>query len=187
MLFRSLRTIMTQLHGLGQSFYSDRPEIDRPPLINRLMIQGLLSFTAGNTHRLLQSAIESCQIQNRIPEWKALLESCINSERIHGVPTTPMTFKSHPANQVSLFNNMFSPVEHPNFAPFLPVQQPVMPSFDPTWQPNACIQTAHMPTNHSAMFGPRFHNQPVRPPFFNHRLAHNNLPVQMHEIGRAHV
>ena len=77
----SIRNVAAKLHGMVAAFYSNKPEAEKEPLINRLMIQGLIHFTTGTTNAKLISALEFAQINNETPNWNSLLDSVANSER----------------------------------------------------------------------------------------------------------
>ena len=78
----NIRNVAAKLHGMVSAFYSNKPEAEREPLINRLMIQGLTHFTTGTTNAKLISALEFAQINNETPNWNSLLDSVANSEQI---------------------------------------------------------------------------------------------------------
>ena len=159
MLFRS---VMAKLHGMVSAFYSNKPEAERDPLINRLMIQGLTQFTVGTTNAKLLSALEFAQVNNETPQWKSLLDSVANSERVHGMPNVLLQFKTLQAPIVSFFNTVTPTVQHESQYSIDPVPATANPFPDRAYQP----YPVHIPTLQ--------------------RKALNRFPPQP-QIGRAHV
>jgi len=152
----NIRAPMAQLQGLAQAYYSDKPENDRPALINRLMIKGLYSFTTGVTQQELKHSLDRYQMQGKDPDWLTLLEATVNSERNTGPPQNILRFQQINTSSTSLFTTTFSPVDMPvYFQPqpidYLPLTmnnpyhppghhfEPVKPYY-PSTQPNPAIR-----------------------------------------------
>jgi len=109
----NIRAPMAQLQGLAQAYYSDKPENDRPALINRLMIKGLYSFTTGVTQQELKHSLDRYQVQGKYPDWLTLLEATVDSERNTGPPQNVLFFQQINTSSTSLFTTTFSLVEMP--------------------------------------------------------------------------
>jgi hypothetical protein len=131
----NLRTIMAQLHGMTVALYSNKSIDEQKALINRLMITGLINFTAGPTRQALIATIENNQINNKTPDWKILIESVISSERVHGMPQVNLSFKATVPQATSLFNTMLLPVDSPAINPYSPVEYGIHP-VNPIYNPN---------------------------------------------------
>jgi hypothetical protein len=122
----SLKSMVGHIQGLALALYQDRPQRDQELLVNRLIINGLLSFTTGSTNTSLTQTITSLQIRNQIPQWKQLLDACVKSERLNGAPTIPLQFKPPPKNVVNLYHSTNQPVEPDPLYEIVPVQPPLI-------------------------------------------------------------
>ena len=162
----NIRNVAAKLHGMVSAFYSNKPEAEREPLINRLMIQGLTHFTTGTTNAKLISALEFAQVNNETPNWNSLLDSVANSERVSGMPTVALQFKTAQTPVVSFFNT-------------------VAPSVD--YEPHFRIDSV------SKSVGPNPHNDFIPhavyiPAYQRRRFAYQaQQPNPPPQIGRAHV
>jgi hypothetical protein len=155
------------IQGLALALYQDRPQREQELLVNRLIINGLLSFTTGSTNTSLTQTITSLQIRNQIPQWKQLLDACVKSERLNGAPTMPLQFKPPPKNVVNLYHSTNQPVEPDPLYEIVPVQPPLLLEQD-SYQPSEKrygykkLTPVHEPR---PTVGPRRNN---------HRQLHNN-------------
>jgi len=128
--YGNLKTVLAQLQGAAQAYYHDRPLEERNSSINRLMIQGLVSFTAGPTNKHLLDQIRLSQTQGKILQWQTLLEAVTNSERVHGLPSTTLQFQSTLRSSLDLYHSTFTPVEIGISNTPVPVEYPLDPNYD---------------------------------------------------------
>jgi hypothetical protein len=89
-----IRIIVAQLQGLLSALYANHAEDEKKLQINRLMMQGLISFTTGMTQKSLLAIVESAQMSGKVLEPTVLIDSIIMSEKAHGAPTIPLQFKN---------------------------------------------------------------------------------------------
>lgn len=161
----NLRSVMAQLQAMATAIYTGKD--DAAQSVNKLMITGLLSFTTGATKQALSTAVSQTQLQNKSPDFKVLLESVINSERIHGPPHSTLSFQSIQAPTTTLFNMHYMPIESPISHPYSPVEfgiTPVHASYYPTEQPK------YIPPE------PRPRGPQPRPVHVPYRAPQNNHP-----------
>jgi hypothetical protein len=166
--------MVSHIQGLALALYQDRPQRDQELLVNRLIINGLLSFTTGSTNTSLTQTITSLQIRNQIPQWKQLLDACVKSERLNGTPTMPLQFKPPPKNVVNLYHSTNQPVEPDPLYEIVPVQPPLILDQENYQPPDRRygykkITPVHEP---KPAVGPRRHNQ--RQIINNQGAAQNN-------------
>ena len=177
----NLRSVLAQLHGLASAYFADKAAVDQPAMVNRLMVTGLLSFTAGQTHRALSSALETSQIQGKTPDWKTLTESVVNSERIHGIPQVILTFKQAAMPTASLFQTHYS-VQSPVQISYDPVDislDPVDPFYAPYVEPGNQYKVPYY-TPSMSLHNPRPVTRPVMP-------QHNPAPIPHYIAPNPHV
>jgi hypothetical protein len=124
---KSLQIVLSTLHGLGKAYYSKRT--DKEQLINKLMITGLIAFTAGPTQKALVHAIDMLQTQGKVPDWNNLFQSVLQAERSYGQPQTTIAFKAQIEPQAAFFNTACLPIEETVQTSFTPVQPSLMPQF----------------------------------------------------------
>jgi hypothetical protein len=108
-----IHIIVAQLQGLLSALYANHSEDEKKLQVNRLMIQGLISFTTGMTQKSLLAIVESAQMSGKVLEPTVLIDSIIMSEKAHGAPTIPLQFKSPNMSHQSLFHSTFMPVDAP--------------------------------------------------------------------------
>jgi len=99
-----IRTVMSHLLALAQTLYKKYSPDQKAPLVEKLMVTGLLNFTTGQTRLELQSALENCRRDNRTVSWEKLLEGVTRSESIHGLPLTPLGIATPMQQQIMTFN-----------------------------------------------------------------------------------
>jgi hypothetical protein len=125
----NLRSTMGRL-GTAVAAYYEGTEHAAAQL-NRFLLLGLTSFTAGENRKHLMNAINQAQIDEKPLEYQVLLEACIKGERIHGIPTTELRL-GHPSDTVNFFSSVHSPIE-----PVIDTSiEPVMYSLDPFGTPS---------------------------------------------------
>lgn len=130
----NLRSVLAQLHGLASAYFADRVAVDQPAMVNRLMIQGLMSFTMGQTHTALTAALDSAQIQGKTPDWRTFTESVINSERVNGTPQVTLQFKQVQPTTATLFHSTNYSVQSPVQIARDPIEYSLYPG-DPFYAP----------------------------------------------------
>jgi hypothetical protein len=175
----NIRTVLAQLQGMATAYYMDRTAAEQPSLINRIMVQGLMCFTTGQTHTSLSAAIDNAQLHGKVPDWLQLTESVIHSERIHGTPQITLPFKTAAPSTATLFHSTQYPVETSVSMQYTPVDYSVAPidrAYDNTYhnaqRPHSSIHNFLGPAN------PRPVNRTVHNVFAPAPVAQQIAPYQ---------
>ena len=164
-----LKSTLAQLQGMALAYYNDKPIAERQSSVNRIMIQGLISFTTGITNKYLTNQISLTQVQGRTCQWNDLLDAVINSERIHGTPQTPLSFQPNLRSSVDLFHSTYAPVENGIITEPIPVEYPYNPNYDFYNAPHYNDQqNPHINDSRPAI----------------HRMRPVNIPVQQNPVHR---
>jgi len=171
--YAPLKAVLAQLQGAALAYYHDKPIDEQNASVNRLMIQGLVSFTSGIVNKQLLDQIRLSQVQGKSLNWQHLLEAVTNAERIHGVPQTPLPFQANLRSSVDLYHSTFAPVE-PNigYDP-RPVEYSLNPHSDFYNAPSYAPQMPYVPHDYRPAI------QRIRPV---------NVPVQQQPVHQpVHV
>jgi len=106
----ALMAVINKLEGIGKAYYADKPKDEQNSAINKLLLHGLVSFTAGPTNKSVLNTINLAQMKGKELHWHELIDAITNSEAIHGPPLVPLHFQQQLRNSVDIFHSTFSPV-----------------------------------------------------------------------------
>jgi len=100
----SIRPAMAYLSALANALHSDTEEPERTHSINRVLYQGLVSFTTGQTRTNILEALEQAKRENQIIQPNKLISGVEKAETRYGRPSTALTFCNQSENSTMLFN-----------------------------------------------------------------------------------
>jgi len=161
-----IKAILTRLEGIGRAYYAEKPEGERSSLINKFMLQGILSFTEGQTKLRVENAMNLANRKGRTLQWTEILDTVVDSETVHGSPRIPLQFQQNVRNTIDLYHSTYSPVSNPVDTSINPVTWPLDPSYS--------FSTSQ----------PDYNNQAYQPAYSRNTKHHYtpsvNLPARPH-------
>ena len=108
----SINQSMSHLKALAETMYAHQNENDRKASVNRLMMDGLINFTMGNTREEVLGTIEYTKSERKPINWVKILAAVVVAENVHGLPTEPLRFNQS-IKPIQRIYNVSVPVEVP--------------------------------------------------------------------------
>jgi hypothetical protein len=96
--------IVNKLKALAMTMYRDMDEPDKSLLIERVLMNGLISLTAGETKKELERALVLKKKRQEKVQWDKAYEAVLASEEEHGMPTEVLYYRTSSELPILNFN-----------------------------------------------------------------------------------
>jgi hypothetical protein len=87
-----LVSVMSNLRALANVMYKEYDQLERDINVERTLLQGIITMTAGKTRLELEAALLEKKRRKEKINWSDLLDGVVRSEEIHGMPREPLFF-----------------------------------------------------------------------------------------------
>jgi hypothetical protein len=108
----SINQSMSHLKALAETMYAHQNINEREASVNRIMMDGLINFTMGNTREEVLGTIEYTKSERKPINWVKILAAVVVAENVHGMPTEPLRFNQS-IKPIQRIYNVSVPVEIP--------------------------------------------------------------------------
>ena len=88
----SINQSMSHLKALAETMYAHQNQHERQASVNRLMMDGLINFTMGNTREEVLGTMEYTKSNKKSIDWVKMLTAVVVAENVHGLPTEALQF-----------------------------------------------------------------------------------------------